>query len=241
MNVLLTGATGAIGKKTAIALAKDGNDLCLTCAHREKEGAELAKRIRDEYGVRAFCSVCDLSDEPGVNMLFDDMRANDFEAEGLIHCAGIAYIGLLQSMSLDEWRQVMDTNITSTFLLARGVIPSMLEKKQGKMIFVSSVWGRVGASMEVAYSASKGALDTFCRALARELAPSNIQVNSAALGYVDTPMNAHLTEEERENIREQIPSGRLGTTDDVAKFLVSILKSDSYMTGQVITFDGGWT
>ena len=228
MNVLLTGATGAIGKKTAIALAKKGYDLYLTCAHRESEGMKLAKSIRDEFGVRALCTVCDLSEESGANKLFDEMRESGFEVEGLIHCAGIAYIGLLQSMTLDEWRQVMNTNITSSFLLARGVIPNMLEKKEGKMIFVSSVWGRVGASMEVAYSTSKGALDTFCRALARELAPSNIQVNSAALGYVDTPMNAHLTQAEKESIREQIPSGRLGSTDDVAKFLVGILESESY-------------
>ncbi len=144
-------------------------------------------------------------------------------------------------MSLEEWNEVLNTNLTSAFLLARAIIPHLLVKKAGKLLFVSSVWGRVGASMEVAYSASKGGLDSFVRALARELAPSNIQVNAVAPGYVDTPMNDHLSDEEKLMIQNDIPVGKFATAIDTAGFISNVFAMDSYMTGQVLTYDGAWT
>jgi 3-oxoacyl-[acyl-carrier protein] reductase len=116
----------------------------------------------------------------------------------------------------------------------------MLSHGFGKIINVSSVWGNCGASCEVAYSASKGGVNAFTKALAKELAPSNIQVNAVACGVIDTPMNHCFTEEERACLSEEIPAGRFATAEETAVFLARIAESGSYLTGQIITFDGGW-
>ena len=117
----------------------------------------------------------------------------------------------------------------------------MLLEHSGKIINISSVWGNVGASLESAYSASKGAVNTFTKALAKELAPSNIAVNAIACGIIDTEMNSHLTNEELEEIINEIPSDRLGTPDEIGQMVMSVITAPSYMTGQIITVDGGWT
>ena len=120
-------------------------------------------------------------------------------------------------------------------------VPLMLAKGQGRIINVSSVWGNVGASMETAYSASKGAVNAFTRALAKELAPSHIQVNAAAFGIIDTDMNRSFTEAEIDRITEEIPAGRMGTCEEAAKLILQLAEAPAYLTGQVITMDGGWT
>ena len=116
----------------------------------------------------------------------------------------------------------------------------MVHRKSGKIINVSSVWGNVGASMEVAYSAAKGGVNSFTKALAKELAPSNIQVNAVAFGVIDTQMNACFSEEEMEILREEIPADRIGSAKEAAEMILKILESPAYLTGQVITMDGGW-
>ncbi len=116
----------------------------------------------------------------------------------------------------------------------------MLQRKSGKIINISSVWGNVGASCEVAYSASKGGVNAFTRALAKELAPSNIQVNAIACGMIDTRMNDCFSEEERLALAEEIPSGRFGTPEEVAALALQLCTENSYLTGQIITLDGGW-
>lgn len=143
-------------------------------------------------------------------------------------------------MDITDWEHVMNTNLTSVFNSCSQVIPYMVQAQKGRILNVSSVWGKVGASCEVAYSASKGAVNAFTKALAKELAPSHISVNAIAFGAIDTTMNAHLTAEEKEDLEEEIPAGRMGTVEEAAEFIASLAKSGTYLTGQVISFDGGW-
>ena len=140
-------------------------------------------------------------------------------------------------MTRESWNNIWNTNVTSAISLSQAVIPVFLKEGSGKIINISSVWGSCGASCETAYSATKGAVNTFTKALA----PSNIQVNAIACGIIDTKMNAHLTDEDVKQIVDEIPAGRLGTPADVAKTVCALLTASPYMTGQIITLDGGWT
>ena len=159
----------------------------------------------------------------------------------LVNNAGISYVGLLHEMSPEEWRNVLSTNLDSCFYACKGAIPLMLQRHAGKIINVSSVWGNVGASMEVAYSASKGGVNAFTKALAKELAPSNIQVNAIACGVIDTSMNACFSAEDMEALRAEIPADRIGDPGEVAALALQLAKAPAYLTGQIITLDGGWT
>jgi 3-oxoacyl-[acyl-carrier protein] reductase len=159
----------------------------------------------------------------------------------LINNAGISYVGLLQDMSPEEWRSVIDTNLTSAFNCSKCAIPYMLKKHSGRIVNISSMWGNVGASCEVAYSASKGGINTFTKALAKELAPSGIAVNAIAFGMVDTRMNAFLDEEEKASLIEEIPAGRILSPQESADIIYSVSMMNSYVTGQIITADGGMT
>ena len=143
-------------------------------------------------------------------------------------------------MTPDEWNRVISINLSSAFYTSKCAIPLMLQNHCGKIINISSVWGNVGASTEVAYSASKGGLNAFTKALAKELAPSNIQVNAIACGVIDTDMNSCFNKEEMDSLIEEIPSDRLGRSEEVAQMVLRLLDSPTYLTGQVITFDGGW-
>jgi 3-oxoacyl-[acyl-carrier protein] reductase len=158
----------------------------------------------------------------------------------LVNNAGISYVGLLTDMDISDWNYVINTNATSMFNSCRNVVPYMIKQQSGCIINVSSVWGNVGASCEVAYSASKGAVNAFTKALAKELAPSHISVNAVAFGAIDTEMNNHLSEEEKSNLEYEIPYGRMATPVEAAKFILNLSEAENYLTGQVITFDGGW-
>ena len=159
----------------------------------------------------------------------------------LINNAGISYVGLLTDMTPAQWHKVMHTNLDACFYTAKLAIPLMLQKHSGRIINISSVWGNVGASMEVAYSASKGGLNTFTKALAKELAPSNIQVNAIACGLIDTDMNKCFTPEDLDDIIAEIPADRMGHPEEVAQLAYQLATAPSYLTGQILTIDGGWT
>ncbi len=142
----------------------------------------------------------------------------------LVNNAGISYIGLLQDMTPEEWDRVLSTNLTSCFLTCRLAVPLMVHAKKGRILNISSVWGAAGASTEAAYSASKGAVNSLTKALAKELAPSNIQVNALACGVIDTDMNRCFSEEERQALMEEIPAGRFGTPEEAAVLACQILR-----------------
>lgn len=237
MKALVTGASRGIGEAIAQALAREGYDLYLTCDRTFDLLRRVADGISSAYAVNVTPIEADMSDETAVEELFEQIDDLDL----LVNNAGISYIGLLQDMSLQEWRRIQSVNLDSAFLTCRAALKLMIPEQKGRVINISSIWGETGASMEVAYSASKGGLNAFTRALAKEVATSNIQVNAIACGVIDTEMNRHLSTEEMASIIEDIPADRLGLPSEVAALVVSLASAPSYLTGQVITIDGGFT
>lgn len=234
---LITGASRGIGKAVAKELAAQGYDLYLTC---EKNIASLqadADALSSEYRIHCVCFGGDIGNSSHVDEIFQQISSLDV----LINSAGIAHIGLLQDMTDDEWHHVMHTNVDSVFYTCRKAIPLMLAQGGGCIINISSVWGNTGASMETAYSASKGAVNALTRALGKELAPSHIKVNAIACGLMDTDMNSHLSSEELNEIISGIPADRIGRPEEAAAFVLHLIDAPEYLTGQVITLDGGWT
>jgi 3-oxoacyl-[acyl-carrier protein] reductase len=159
----------------------------------------------------------------------------------LVNNAGISHIGLLSDMTVEEWNTIVSVNLTSVFSTCKCIVPSMVQRQSGKIINISSVWGNVGASCEVAYSACKGGMNAFTKALGKELAPSSIQVNAIACGCIDTSMNQCFSAEERDALCDEIPAGRFGQPREVAALALQLATGNDYLTGQVITLDGGWT
>ncbi len=235
-TVLITGASRGIGKAIAETFAAKGNDLILTCSSTLPELQALADTLMTEYGISCVALQADMGNYSDVEKVFQYIHTLDV----LINNAGISHIGLLTDMTIDEWQRIMAVNLDSLFYTSKLAVPLMLQKHAGRIINISSVWGNMGASMEVAYSASKGGVNTFTKALAKELAPSNIQVNAIACGIIDTPMNACFSTEDMEALRAEIPADRLGTPKEVAQLALQLAESPSYMTGQIITIDGGW-
>lgn len=236
-NALITGASRGIGSAIARMLASMGYDLYLTCNKNIEMLKTLASELQKECGVSCRCYAFPVSDETKMKEMFDEIVWLDV----LVNNAGISYIGLLTDMSYQEWREVIDTNLNACFLTCRYAVPEMVRRQSGKIINISSVWGNVGASMEVAYSASKGGLNAFTRALAKELGPSNIQVNAIACGVIDTEMNRCFDEAEMEALIQEIPADRMGRPDEVAELVKMLCTGNAYLTGQIITLDGGWT
>ena len=182
----------------------------------------------------------DTSNPSDVREMFRQIYKRCSSLDLLVNNAGTAHIGLLSDMSDEEWDTVLRTNLYSAFYCSRAAIPPMVSKKSGKIINISSMWGTTGASCEAAYSAAKSGLHGLTRALAKELAPSNIQVNAIACGVIDTAMNSQLSPSERETLEYDIPAGRFGTPDETARLIWQIYESPSYMTGQIIGLDGGY-
>lgn len=238
-TAIITGASRGIGRAMALQFAEKGYDLAI-CGHRDK--AALAETSETIIGMGRKCVSCmgDIGNPEFVQDFFRQIQADYSTIDVLINNAGISYIGLLQDMSDAEWGQIMQTNLSSIFYCCKNTIPIMLSQKYGHIINISSVWGNVGASMEVAYSASKGGVNAFTKALAKELAPSNITVNAIACGYIDTDMNEHLSPAEKQALYEEIPAGRAGTPEEVAGLVCSLAETSPYLTGQIITMDGGW-
>lgn len=239
-TVLITGASRGIGRAIATAFAKDGCNLVITCSKTENELLELKKELEEKYAVDVLASVGDVSDYSYVEQLFSHIEKRFNGVDVLINNAGISYVGLLTDMTIDDWNHIVGINLTSVFSTSKLAIPYMLSKKAGKIINISSVWGNVGASCEVAYSACKGGMNAFTKGLAKELAPSNIQVNAIACGCIDTQMNACFSEEERALLADEIPAGRFGMPEEVASLALSLADGNEYLTGQIITLDGGW-
>ncbi|SCY63897.1 3-oxoacyl-[acyl-carrier protein] reductase [Lachnospiraceae bacterium XBB2008] len=236
MKALVTGASRGIGLAVAEALAREGYDLYLTCDRTFDVLKDISEDLARDYAVSVTPTRTDMSKEEEVDELFAGIDSLDL----LINNAGISYIGLLQDMTLDEWRRIINVNLDSAFLTSRAALNLMIPKQSGRIINISSIWGERGASMEVAYSASKGGLNAFTRALAKEVAPSNIQVNAIACGVIDTEMNRCFSTEEMASIIEEIPADRLGLPSEVASLAVSLASAPAYLTGQVITIDGGF-
>ena len=239
MNVLITGASGGIGRAVAIEFAKHKYNI-IGCAKTNAEGLAETKKTIEDTGVKCYTDICDITNENAIINFISSSTKEIGPVDILVNNVGISFIGLIQDMTIDEWNNVINTNLTSAFLMSKHIIPYMLKKQKGHIINISSVWGNVGASMEVAYSASKGGLNSFTKALAKELAPSNILVNAVSPGFINTEMNKYFDNDELNAIFDEIPLGRGGEADEVAEFIYKIATS-KYLTGQILTLDGGWT
>lgn len=238
--VLVTGASRGIGKAIAVKFAKKGYHVIITCAHREQELLQAQREI-EGYQVSCTPFLGDAGDLEACRELFGIIRRQYGSLDVLVNNAGISYIGLLQDMTAEAWERILRTNLTSVFNCCKLAIPMMLQEGHGKIVNISSVWGNTGASCEVAYSATKGGINAFTRALAKELAPSNIQVNAVACGAIDTEMNQWMEEDDLIGLVEDIPTGRLGRAEEVADLVYHLGYKNAYLTGQVIGLDGGWT
>lgn len=233
---LITGASRGIGRAIAQRLAAEGFHLYLTCRQSIERLTTLSDALAKQYGISCMPFAADMGNPDEVARIFVQIPSLSV----LVNNAGISYIGLLHEMSVADWQSVMHTNLDALFYTSRLAIPLMLREHHGKIINISSVWGNVGASMEAAYSASKGGVNSFTRALAKELAPSGIQVNAVACGAIDTEMNQWMDESEFITLVEEIPAGRLGKAEEVADLVYHLGYKNAYLTGQVIGLDGGW-
>lgn len=235
-TVLVTGACRGIGAAIARRFALAHDQVIITCMHDLDALYHIQQELTALAGIPCIAVPCDMSSPEAVEALFASIPAPDI----LINNAGVSYFGLLSEMSAADWHRVLDTNLSACFYTCRLAIPAMVHKKAGRILNISSVWGNVGASMEAAYSASKGGLNALTRALAKELAPSNIQVNAIAPGVIDTAMNQCLGSDDLEALRAEIPADRLGTPEEVAELAFQLAHAPAYLTGQILTIDGGW-
>jgi 3-oxoacyl-[acyl-carrier protein] reductase len=239
-TALITGASRGIGAATALCFARAGYNLILTCSKTFDDLSALSERLSSDYSINCMPLKADMGDIKDVERIFSYIRQTYDTIDVLVNNAGVSYIGLLSDMSCEEWDRIISVNLSSCFYTCKYAVPMMLKRHSGHIINISSVWGNCGASMEVAYSASKGGVNSFTKALAKELAPSNIQVNAIACGLIDTQMNSCLSPADMENLRMEIPADRIGKPDEVAELILQTASAPAYMTGQIITIDGGW-
>lgn len=238
-TVLITGASRGIGKACALRFARAGYFVFLNCSHSVKELENVQKQLlSDGYSCAAVPG--DVGNAADVAEIFREIGQLCPGVDVLVNNAGISHIGLLMDMTDEEWERVLRVNLSSVFYCSRAAIPYMISQKKGKIINISSMWGKNGASCEAAYSASKAGVNGLTTALAKELASGNIQVNAIACGVIDTVMNAVFSEEERRALAEEIPAGRFGMPEEVAELVYELAEKHPYLTGQIIGLDGGY-
>lgn len=238
-TILVTGASRGIGEAIAVKFAKKGYNVVINCV-KNKELLEKVKNEIEGYSCSCLSFVGDIGDYETAQNLFEQIKKTYGHLDILVNNAGVSYIGLFADMKKGDWDRLLQTNLTSCFNCCNLAIPSMVNEKRGKIINISSVWGQVGASCEVAYSATKGGMNALTKALAKELAPSNIQVNAIACGAIDTEMNLFLEDEELMALINEIPANRLGRAEEVADLVYQLTHKNEYLTGQVINLDGAW-
>lgn len=238
-SAIITGASRGIGRQTALLLSNE-YDYIAICA-RNKD-ALLEIKDSEDWNKKCECDIFpgDVSDYSFVSNMVETVCTKVGHIDTLINNAGISTVGLFTDMTPDKWQEIININLTGIYNTCHTVVPHMVHEKAGRILNVSSVWGLVGASCEVGYSASKGAINAFTKALAKELAPSNIAVNAIAFGAVDTDMNKNLSPEEAEALCDEIPIGRMATAKEAASCIKDILGMPSYLTGEVIKIDGAW-
>lgn len=239
-TVLVTGASRGIGRAIALAFAKEGYHVFLNCNHSVIQLEKVRAEIEALPNASCDMVIGDVGNPDHVEKMFKLIYKKCDCLDVLVNNAGIAHIGLLSEMTDKEWNRIIQTNLSSVFYCSRAVIPEMVSKKAGKIINISSMWGTAGASCEAAYSATKAGVHGLTKALAKELAPSNIQVNAIACGVIDTDMNKQLSEEDKIVLKNEIPASRFGTPEEVADVVLQLATSPGYLTGQIIGVDGGY-
>lgn len=239
-NIVITGGSRGIGAAMVRLLARDGHRICFLYRDSIETAHSLARFLQAE-GCDVTAAQCDISKPGQVQAIFEGMREKWGPADVLINNAGISWNGLLQDMLDSDWQEIFDVNVHGTFYCTKAVLPGMIARKRGIIINISSIWGARAASCEVAYSATKGAIDAFTRSLAQEVAYSGIRVNAIAPGVVHTDMVEQLGQETNAVLHDEMPMGRYANPEEVARLVRYLISDDaSYMTGQVITLAGGF-
>lgn len=230
-TVVITGGTRGIGAAAVRRFARNGDRVYFLYEKR----ADLAEAMERETGAKGY--LCDVADENRVKEVFSEIGDMDV----LVNNAGIVDYGPINWVSAQTFRRVMDVNVTGMFLCCREALPGMLQKGSGAIVNLTSMWGRVGSSCEVAYSASKGAVIAMTKALAQELGPSHIRVNAVAPGVILTDMCASVAPEVMEGLRQETPLETLGQPEDVAEAIFYLASEEArYVTGTVLDVNGGY-
>lgn len=238
-TVLITGSSRGIGRAIALKFAAAGYRVVINCV-QNTDAMEETKKEAVGLGAECLGIQADVGKKEDCIRLFDEIEQTFGSVDILVNNAGISKIGLLQDMEFEDWNKIITSNLSSVFHCCKLAIPGMVRRQAGKIINISSVWGVCGASCEAAYSASKGGVNAMTQALAKELAPSGIQVNAIACGAIDTQMNHFLSPEETQALLEEIPTGRLGSPEEVGELALMLAQAPAYLTGQIIRLDGGW-
>ena len=237
-TAIITGASRGIGRNIAKSLAKLGINVIANYNKSEKQAKELQEELKKEnINIDIFKADVSKREEAKEMIKFVQKKYNKIDI--LINNAGISEYKLFTEETDEDWQRVINTNLYSAFVMCQEVVPSMIKQKNGVIINISSIWGMVGASLEVIYSISKAGLDGLTKSLAKELAPCNIRVNSISPGIINTQMNQNLSEKEIDNLKEEIPLQKIGNPQDISRCVEWLIK-DEYTTGQIISINGGW-
>lgn len=236
---LITGASGGIGAATARAFAQAGYGVALHGFRHPDRLHALAQEL-SQHNVPVLEVCADLSDPAQAKSMVDNVLEKFCQLDILVCCSGLSRVGLISDIDQENWRRLFGVNVDGMHFCCQAVLPHMIHRKEGCIITVSSMWGQVGASCEVAYSATKGAVIAYTKALAQEVGPSNIRVNCIAPGVIATEMNAHLSSQDLAALADETPLGRIGTPQECAACAL-FLASDgaSFVTGQVLAPNGG--
>ena len=238
-TVLITGASRGIGAQCALTFAKAGYDVALNYCRSEEKALALVKEI-EALGVRAFAVQADVADSAQVKGMFDAVRAELDTVDVLVNNAGIAHVGLLTDMTDDEWRRLIDTDLSGTFYCCREALSDMIRAHSGVIVNIASMWGEVGASCEAAYSAAKAGVIGLTKALAKEVGPSGVRVNAVSPGVVMTDMMAGFSEDDVAALKDETPLTSLGAPEDIADAVLFLASEKArFITGQVLSVNGG--
>lgn len=235
--ILITGASRGIGNNIAKNLAKE-NIVIANYNNSEAEAKKLKKEL-EEKNINIDIIKADVCNRNQVKEMIKQTIDKYGHIDVLINNAGISQYKLFTDITDSDWAEIMNTNLNSNFIVTQEVVKNMIHNKEGLIVNISSIWGITGAAMEVAYSTSKAGIIGLTKSLAKELGPSNIRVNAIAPGIINSSMNSKFSEEEINNIQEEIPLEKIGEPEEITKCIEWLIK-DNYTTGQVISINGGW-
>ena len=233
---LITGASGGIGQVVALKLASLGYNLYLHFNQNERSIKDLMEKI-ESFGGEYIAIQANLEEAEGYKKICSQI----FSLDEIIHCSGNTHYGLLVDVKPEEIESLMRVHVINPVMITKKLLPKILKKRSGNVVFISSIWGQTGAACEVVYSTVKGAQISFVKALSKEVALNGVRVNAIAPGAIKTPMMNQFSEDDIQSLQFEIPMGRLGVPEEVAngvKFLLS--EESSYITGQVLSINGGW-
>ena len=240
-TVLITGASRGIGRECALEFARQGASNIIIGYNKSEAQALELEAILKEQGVNALALQADIRSKTEVNLMFRRAQAAFGPVHILVNNAGISGFSLFTDITEDMWDEMMDTNIKGMYLCCKEALPDMISEKDGAIVNISSIWGQVGASCEVHYSASKAAVIGLTKALAKELGPSNVRVNCVAPGVIQTDMLAVVDPQIQEELKEETPLMKLGTPSDIAKSVCFLCSpAANFITGQVLGVNGGF-